>query len=278
MQAFPGGIWSSQDYYQNDAGILLSETTINQSPFDMTGEPLTTRARKAIQYSESIDEVVKHLAAKNNGLYTNEWLIGDAKTNEVAMFELGTKKSKLWRSSKDEWFGGTKGLYWGCNNAKDAEVRLEARPASGDRPEDGEWQPHGRDKAWLRWFEKYDGKIDAAAAKAAFGAPPLAGPHSLDAKFTTTALAKDLAAHALYGPPTGRVWEPSVQDRHVILRLVKFRALGMPVTVFKGLVMGLFGSLARKEPWVTVEEDHVRPKPSAMLFITDSAARRICVR
>jgi Phospholipase B len=213
MQAFPGGVWSSQDYYQNDAGILLCETTIDQTPFDATGEPLTTRARKAIQYSESIDEVVKYLSAKNNGLYTNEWLIGDTKTDEIAMFELGTKKSKLWRSSKDEWFGGTKGLYWGCNNAKDLELRLEATRADRDRPDDVEWHPDGRDKAWLRWFEKYNGKIDEAAAKAAFGSPPLAGPHSLDAKFTTTTLAKELAAHALYGPPTGRVWQPTVKDR-----------------------------------------------------------------
>ena len=127
MQGFPGAVWSSQDYYQNDAGILLCETTINQTPFDSSGEPLTSRAQRAIQYGESIDDVVRILAVKNNGLYSNEWLIGDIKTNEIAMFELGTRQTKLWRSSKDEWFGDVKGIYWGCNNAKDPEVRLEAR-------------------------------------------------------------------------------------------------------------------------------------------------------
>jgi hypothetical protein len=217
MQAFPGGVWSSQDYYQNDAGILLCETTINQTPFDATGEPLTTRARKAIQYSESIDDVVKYLATRNNGLYTNEWLIADTKTNEIAMFELGTKKSKLWRSSKDEWFGGTKGLYWGCNNVKDAEVRLEAMPASSRRPgvepKAPEWRPSRRDKAWVAWYEKHKGKIDEAAAKEAFTSPALALPSSLDAKFTTTALAADVASHALYGPPTGKTWNPSARDK-----------------------------------------------------------------
>lgn len=214
MQAFPGGVWSSQDYYQNDAGILLCETTIEQTPFDHIGEPLTTRARKAIQYAESIDDVVKYLTVNNNGLYTNEWLIADTKTNEIAMFELGTKKTKLWRSSKEEWFGGTKGFYWGCNNTKDAEVRLEATPAAGEqRPEKPRWSPSPRDKAWLRFYEKYNGKIDGVAAKAAFGAPPLAAPSSLDAKFTTTALAKDLAAQALYGPPTGRTWNPTADDK-----------------------------------------------------------------
>jgi hypothetical protein len=213
MQAFPGGVWSSQDYYQNDAGILLCETTINQTPFDAAGEPLTTRARKAIQYAETIDDVVKRLSTKNNGLYTNEWLIADTKTNEIAMFELGTKKSKLWRSSNDEWFGDAKGIYWGCNNAKDPEVRLEARRA-GRMPSRGTaWRPSGRDKAWQAWYEKYNGKIGEAAAKEAFSSPALALPHSLDAKFTTTALAKDLASHALYGPPTGKTWNPTQWDK-----------------------------------------------------------------
>ena len=213
MQAFPGGIWSSQDYYQNDSGILLCETTIAQTPFDATGDTLTTRARKAIQYAESIDDVVKLLSEKNNGLYTNEWLIGDTKTNEIAMFELGTKKSKLWRSSKDEWFGDTKGLYWGCNNVKDPEVRLEAMRAGRTPPPKVTWRPGSRDKAWEAWFEKYNGKIDESAAREAFSSPALALPHSLDAKFTTSALAKDLASHALYGPPTGKTWNPTQADK-----------------------------------------------------------------
>jgi len=214
MQGFPGAVWSSQDYYQNGAGILLCETTINQTPFDPSGEPLTSRARRAIQYSSSIDDVVKHLSARNNGLYANEWLIGDTKTDEIAMFELGTRKSRLWRSSKDEWFGGAKGLYWGCNNAKDLSVRLEATPATEpDRPRDAEWKADGRDKAWRKWFDKYNGKIDVEAAKAAFSSSALALPHSLDAKFTTSALAKDLATQALYGPPTGRIWKPTRRDR-----------------------------------------------------------------
>ncbi len=213
MQGFPGAIWSSQDYYQNDAGILLCETTIGQTPFDATGEPLTTRARRAIQYSESIDDVVKHLTTNNNGLYSNEWLIADTKTNEIAMYELGTKKSKLWRSSKDEWFGGTKGFYWGNNNAKDRAVRVEATPLRGEEHVSPNWKPDGRDKAWLRFYDKHKGKIDAAAAREAFQSEDLSLPHTLDAKFTTTALAQDLASHALYGPPTGKVWRPTIRDR-----------------------------------------------------------------
>jgi hypothetical protein len=215
MQAFPGGVWSSQDYYMNAAGIVLCETTIDQTPFDPAGEPLTTRSRKAIQYSNSIDDVVKHLSQNNNGLYSNEWLIGDTKTNEIAMYELGTKKSKLWRSSKDEWFGGTKGFYWGCNNAKDLAVRLEALPAKekGEMPDEKHaWEADSRDKAWMKFYEKQKGKIDVNSAKAIFATEELALPHSLDAKFTTSALTKEMASFALYGPPTGKEWKPNAED------------------------------------------------------------------
>ena len=72
---------------------------------------------------QPIDKAAAILAEGNNGLYTNEWLLGDVKTNEIAMFELGTQKTKLWRSSKEEWFGNTPGFYWGNNNAKDLTVR-----------------------------------------------------------------------------------------------------------------------------------------------------------
>ena len=93
-----------------------------------SGLPLVDRIRRALQYADSIDRAVRILQEGNNGLYTNEWLLADTKTGEVAMFELGTHKSRLWRSSQNEWFGDTKGFYWGCNNAKDLEVRLETVP------------------------------------------------------------------------------------------------------------------------------------------------------
>jgi hypothetical protein len=103
MQSYPGGIESGTDWYQNDAGVVLTETTIRQTPFNAQGTPVAFRARQAIQYGGNIDEVVEHLGDRNNGLYTNEWLIGDAKNNEIAMYELGTSHTRLWRSSKNEY-------------------------------------------------------------------------------------------------------------------------------------------------------------------------------
>jgi hypothetical protein len=69
------------------------------------------------------------------------------------------------------------------------------------------------------------------------------------------------------------LWQPTIQDRHVYLRLVKFRALGMPVNVLKGFVMNAFSTLARKEPWVHVQEDSVRLDVEAMLAQEGLTAR-----
>ena len=94
IQSYPGGIESGTDWYQNDAGVVLTETTIDQTPFNPGGTPVAFRARMAIQYSNNIDDVVRLLSAQNNGLYTNEWIMGDAKTNEIAIFDLGTQPHK----------------------------------------------------------------------------------------------------------------------------------------------------------------------------------------
>ena len=64
----------------------LTETTIDQTPFNAQGTPVAFRARMAIQYGGNIDDVVRHLSTRNNGLYTNEWIMGDAKTNEIAIY------------------------------------------------------------------------------------------------------------------------------------------------------------------------------------------------
>src|SRR5262249_20262573 len=56
-------------------------------------------------------------------------------------------------------------------------------------------------------------KIDVSFGKLAFTTPPLAAHPSLDAKFTTTDLAKQLKSWALFGPPLGRTWEPTQEER-----------------------------------------------------------------
>ena len=56
MQSYPGGIESGTDRYQNDAGMILTETTIRQTPFNAQGTPVAFRARMAIQYGGNVDE------------------------------------------------------------------------------------------------------------------------------------------------------------------------------------------------------------------------------
>lgn len=213
MQTFPGGIMSGMDYYQNDAGLVLTETTIEQTKFDANGWSLVARCRKAMQYSNSIDDMVRILKEQNNGLYSNEWLMADTKTNEIAMFELGTDKNRLWRSSKNEWPGGTEGFYWGCNNTKDLHVRMETICATCERPANMTFRPSERDIMWIKLYQENKGKIDEKFGFKAFTTAPLAAFPSCDAKFTTTAMAKELKSWAIFGPPLGRTWEPTEEEK-----------------------------------------------------------------
>jgi hypothetical protein len=212
---YPGAMQSGMDYYMNDAGILIAETTISQTRFDVRGMSEASRIRQAIQYAESIDQVVAILSKDNNGLYTNEWLLADVNTNEIALFELGTHKSRLHRSSKNEWIGGTTGFYWGCNNTKDIALRLETIPGVQGRPRNLVLRPSNRDQAWQRLYHKHKGKISVAFAKEAFTTPPIAAYHSLDAKFTTSDMAKNLQSWALFGPPLRRTWQPTPHERRI---------------------------------------------------------------
>lgn len=213
MQAYPGGIQSGTDWYQNDAGVVLTETTIRQSPFNINGTPVAFRARRAIQYGSNVDEVVRHLSEKNNGLYTNEWLIGDSKNDEIAMFELGTNKTKLWRSSKNEWFNGTEGFYWGCNNSKDLQVRLEHAIDPKSRPVHIPFQPSARDLKWQELYAAHKGTIDEGFAFQAFRTAPLVSASAFDAKITTSAMAPRMMLWAVLGKPNQREWVPAPYHR-----------------------------------------------------------------
>jgi hypothetical protein len=213
MQTFPGGIFSGLDYHINDGGLIISETTIRQTKFNPAGKSLASRTRRAAQYADSIDRAVEILGDSSNGLYTNQWLLADLKTNEIAMFELGTDQTRLWRSSRNEWFGGTAGFYWGCNNSRDPDVLKETVPDLAGKPANLVSFPKSRDKAWLTLFHKHAGRIGEPFAFEAYGSAPLAAFSSCDAKFTTAKMAERLETWALFGPPLGSTWDPTPHDR-----------------------------------------------------------------
>jgi hypothetical protein len=214
MQSYAGGIESGTDWYQNDAGVVLTETTIRQTPFNIQGTPVAFRARMATQYGGSVDEVVRQLGTRNNGLYTNEWLIGDAKNNEVAMYELGTHHTKLWRSSRNEWFGGTPGFYWGDNNAKDLTIKQEYLPDPQGAPEYVPYVPAARDLAWQDLYQKHRGRIDEQFGFLAFRTAPLVSSSTMDGKIATADMASHLMVWAAIGKPNQREWVAQAHDRY----------------------------------------------------------------
>ena len=212
-ETFPGGIHSGADFYLNDAGIMIGETTVMQTPFDADGTPQSSRIRKAAQYAGNIDEVVKILTEKNNGLYTNDWLIGDAKSNETAILLLGTKKWRLWRSGKQDFPGGTTDFYWSVNNAKDPEVRKEYVPDLANAPVDVVFGSVNRDIAFVNFYKEFKGKIDATAAFNVLASSPINRPHACDGKVTTTEMAKHLMLYAHFGKVTLREKFPEKNSR-----------------------------------------------------------------
>jgi hypothetical protein len=213
FETFPGGIHSAADFYINDAGIMIGETTVMQTPFEMNGEPQSSRIRRAAQYGTSIDEVVKILTTNNNGLYTNDWLIGDTRTNEIAILLLGTKKWKLWRSSTGDFPGDTKGFLWSVNNAKDPEVRKEYVTNPGNTPFDVVYGNVNRDLAFYQYYQREKGKIDGISAVNIIATSPLNRPHACDGKVTTAEMASHLMFLAHYGKVTLREKMPEKGSR-----------------------------------------------------------------
>ncbi len=201
---FPGGIHSGADFYINDAGLVIGETTVSQTPYDEDGTPQSNRIRKAIQYADTIDEVVDIMTTRNNGQYTNEWPFADAKTDEVGIFLLGTEKHRLWRSSAGEFPGGTTDFYWCNNNNKDLEVRREYVVSPLGAPFDLMFRPWNRDLAFNDFYRRTRGRIDAIAGVRLWASSPINRAHACDGKITTADMAERLVFLAHYGKVTLR--------------------------------------------------------------------------
>ncbi|HZW38728.1 MAG TPA: C45 family autoproteolytic acyltransferase/hydrolase [Ignavibacteriaceae bacterium] len=203
-ETFPGGIHSGADFYINSKGIMIGETTVNQTPFNPNGIPQSNRIRKAAQYANSIDDVVSILTKDNNGLYTNDWLIGDTKTDEVAILNLGTYKYKVWRSGNNDWYGDQKDWYWSDNNNKSMDVRKEYVVNESNAPYDLLFKPVNRDIAFTQYYKDNYSKIDAISAINLINSSPINRPHACDGKVTTSEMAEQMMFFANYGKVTMR--------------------------------------------------------------------------
>ncbi len=209
MQTFAGGISSGTDWYINDAGIIIGETTVAQTPFEPAGTPEANRIRKAAQYATSIDQVAEILKAGNNGLYTNDWTLADIKTNEGADFLLGTRQTRMWRTGSKghpaDTPGGLKDFIWADNNNRSLEVRKELVPNLENNPVDLAFSPANRDVAFQEVYQRYaKGGFDLAAGVALQASSPINRPHACDGKLTTSEMAEKLMFIAHYGKTTLR--------------------------------------------------------------------------
>lgn len=191
-QTFPGGIHSGSDFYMNSSGIMIGETTVQQTPYNESGIPQSNRIRKAAQYANSIDDVVKIMTTKNNGMYTNDWLIGDVKKNEIGILVLGTYKWKLWRSGEKDWYNNAKDFYWSDNNNKSLDVRKEYTVNSDDAPYDVVFRPVNRDIAFWDFYQNEKGNIDHQATIKLWNSSPINRPHACDGKVTTSETAEQM--------------------------------------------------------------------------------------
>ena len=159
MQSWGPCIYSSTDFFITGGGLVGVETTIGGfSGFNPKGTPVFERARKAMQYANSIDEWADIMIEDNNGAYANSWLLGDTRTNEIARFELGLKNYSLEKK--------TTGYFTGSNVAESIEILREETGASYD---DIRLSSVARRERWKQLMKQYYGKLDAEIAKQMLG-------------------------------------------------------------------------------------------------------------
>lgn len=155
MDGYPGLIHSADDYGINDAGIVITETTITAfEGFDTNGIAEFVRARKAMQYAESIDDFARIMKEGNNGGYANDWLVADMRNNEIASLELGLKNVELKRT-KD-------GYFIGANFPINEKLLKEETTYHADDPM---VSGNARRVRWEQLMSQNKGKIDVALGK-----------------------------------------------------------------------------------------------------------------
>jgi len=155
MDGAPGLIHSADDFVINSAGIAITETTIGHfSGYDTKGIPEFVRARKAAQYSASIDDFSRIMRDGNNGGYANTWLIADTHKNEIGQLELGLKNVTL--KTK------TDGYFVGSNFPQNADL---IREETDYDTKDLSQSAAARHIRWNELMAENKGKIDVALAQ-----------------------------------------------------------------------------------------------------------------
>ncbi len=203
MAAPPGCIWSQEDFYQNEKGIVITESElVPQGPFTLRKTPKGVRSRNAIQYSSNIDEVIYNLQKDNNGLIPNEWLIGDTKTGEIARLEQAYFHTPVTRK--------TNGFFFSCKAPNSDEVERELWGFRTKRIMQSYNFPNKYDNPVIDKFneleEKYHGKINAEIAITIMTTDPLS--QASDCKITSSKLLNDMGMVIFFGRLNETVFYP----------------------------------------------------------------------
>jgi outer membrane protein assembly factor BamB len=204
MTGPPGSLWSQEDFYINEKGIVLTETEYAVKGPWKKGVPKGVRSRKAIQESDNIDDVIKILQDGNDGLIPNEWLIGDIKTGEIASLE-----QVLFNTPVKRTFNGFYSSYVIPHNPK---VQRELYGIVSFMPRLlnllQSIYAGGRDKKFQELEKQYYGKIDAEVAKKILGTQPISNGMT-DSKITTSKLMEHMGISLIMGNPSGIIYKPT---------------------------------------------------------------------
>ena len=155
MQTWGPCIYSATDFFITSAGLVGTETTMLRfSGYNPDGIPVFIRARRAMQYADSIDQWADIMKENSNGAYACSWLLGDIKTNEIGRFELGLKNHSL-EKKKDGYFSGS-------NIVNNIKILREETSSTCDDIRDF---CVARRVRWKQLMKMYYGKIDVDNAK-----------------------------------------------------------------------------------------------------------------
>jgi outer membrane protein assembly factor BamB len=208
MTAPPGSLWSQEDFYINEKGILMTETEYAIKGPWKKGIPKGVRSRKAIQYSDSIDEVIEIMQKGNDGIVPNEWLIGDTKTGEIASLEQPLYNTKIKRTFN--------GFYSSYAVPHDKKVTRELYGIVSFIPSFSNIlssaYARGRDKKFADFEEQYHGKIDEEIAKKILATPPINWGMT-DGKVTSSKLMENMGMIIHMGNSDGTERVPTEKEK-----------------------------------------------------------------
>jgi outer membrane protein assembly factor BamB len=222
MTCPPGSISSQEDYYQNQAGIVLTETElVPQGPFKLRATPKGIRSRRAIQYSDSIDDVIFYLNKGNNGLIPNEWLIGDVKTGEIASFEQALYNAPVKRTFN--------GFFYSCNVPHNKKVERELFGVIGSLKStiSSIFKKHasGKIEKFEEIKEKFYGEINTEIAKKILSTEPIC-IGTTDGKISDTTHVKNMGFLAFMGAPNGELFVPTKAQKNKLRGITELPSSG----------------------------------------------------